>query len=92
MAKLFCLSITLCIKSECRWTNEFFSKPFLLCLLVSQSTVLASSKLMFHHSLYRQHNSKIIYLNKIRLDSSCLNGQATLLEYNTLKGVYQVRM
>ena len=45
---------------------------------------------MFHHSLYRQHNSKIVYLNKTRLDSSCLNDQAILLEYNTLKGVYQI--
>ena len=51
--------------------------------------VLASSN-MFHHSLYRQHNSKIMYSNKIRLDRSCLNNQAILLEYNTLKGVYQV--
>ena len=42
---------------------------------------------MFHHSLYRQHNSKIMYLNKTRLDRSCLNDQAILLEYNTLKGV-----
>ena len=41
---------------------------------------------MFHHSLYRQHNSKIMYLNKTRLDRSCLNDQTILLEYNTLKG------
>ena len=47
---------------------------------------------MFPHTLYRQHNSKIMYLNKTRLNSSCLNDQAILLEYNTLKGVYQVRM
>ena len=45
---------------------------------------------MFHHSLYRQHYSKIMYLNKTRLDSNCLNDQATLLDYNTLKGVYQI--
>ena len=44
---------------------------------------------MFHHSLYRQHNSKIMYLNKTRLGRSCLNDQAILLEQNTLKGVNQ---
>ena len=42
--------------------------------------------------LNRQHNSKKMYLNKTRLDRRCLNDQAILLEYNTLKGVYQVRM
>ena len=31
-----------------------------------------------------------MYLNKTWLDSSCLNGQAILLEYNTSKGVYQI--
>ena len=45
---------------------------------------------MFHHSVYRQHNSKIMYLNKTRLDRSCLNDQAILLEYYTLKGMYQI--
>ena len=31
-----------------------------------------------------------MYLNKTRLDPSYLNDQAILLEYNTLKGVYQI--
>ena len=44
----------------------------------------------FHPCLFSQHNSKIMYLNKTCLDSSCLNGQAILLEYNTSKGVYQI--
>ena len=44
---------------------------------------------MFHLCLFSQHNSKILYLNKTWLDSSCLNGQAILLEY-TSKGVYQI--
>ena len=38
---------------------------------------------------------KLLPISKIRLfrsTGSCLNDQATLLEYNTLKGVYQIRV
>jgi len=39
-----CLSVTVC--SHFFRTNDFFSKPFIFCLLVSQTIVIASSKLI----------------------------------------------